>query len=68
MTATKPTTETHNFQVLYVGQCDGYDMYAVCRAERGAVRVVSSWFKNPAAANALAREWAERDGVQWFGR
>lgn len=64
----KLETASHNFQVLYVGSSDGTDFYGVCRSERGTVRVVSSWFADVSRANQLCREWAERDGVQWFGR
>jgi hypothetical protein len=64
----KIETETHHFSVLFAGSSEGTDYYVVCRVANGQVLPASKWFADVVEANALAREWGERDGVQWFGR
>lgn len=65
-------TETHRFEVLYAGSSNYDDYCAVFRIAGGKVEQVGSWHvdipEGRARANAHARELAERDGAQWFGR
>jgi len=65
-------TETRQYHVLYAGSSNYADYCAVFCAESGRLRQVGSWYvdvpEGRERANERARELAERDGVQWFGR